>query len=460
MKPRSPILFHLLTGITICWLALSTVRADTELPASGYSPRSGELTAREMTIAKNAWQYFVTNYQPTTGLVNAVNKYPSTTMWDSASYLAALTAARELGIIDKAEFDRRMLKFLATLNTLVLFRNELPNKAYNTISGQKVDYTNKPGEIGFSALDIGRMLVWLKIIKERYPEYGNSIDNVVLGWDFSHAIDPCGTLYGAYLENGQPKYVQEGRLGYEEYGAAGFQLWGFSPEKAFTPPAHHVIIAQRRLAVDARDPRTTWQPSLITTLPYMLPGLEFGWEPEGVAADRQKHLRKQAENVWLSQKSRWETDKILTARADFSLPQAPWHIQDTVWGNGYAWNSVGDDGRDYTRFAQVSTKAVFALWALWDTPYTDVLMAVTKHLNDPQKGWYEGRQEATGDTNAALTLSTNATVLEALFFKHNAGPLFDARRAKKESYFTRRVADDYTPVGHCLPGENAVRRTP
>jgi hypothetical protein len=101
----------------------------------------------------------------------------------------------------------------------------------------------------------------------------------------------------------------------------------------------------------------------------MLPGLEFGWEPEGVAADRQKHLRKQAENVWLSQKSRWETDKILTARADFSLPQAPWHIQDTVWGNGYAWNSVGDDGRDYTRFAQVSTKAVFALWAC-GTPRT------------------------------------------------------------------------------------------
>ena len=159
MKPRSPILFHLLTGITICWLALSTVRADTELPASGYSPRSGELTAREMTIAKNAWQYFVTNYQPTTGLVNAVNKYPSTTMWDSGSYLAALTAARELGIIDKAEFDRRMLKILATINKLDLFRNELPNKAYNTLTAQKVNYTNKPGEIGFSALDIGRMLV-------------------------------------------------------------------------------------------------------------------------------------------------------------------------------------------------------------------------------------------------------------------------------------------------------------
>ncbi|WP_159175207.1 DUF3131 domain-containing protein, partial [Klebsiella pneumoniae] len=74
-------------------------------------------------------------------------------------------------------------------------------------------YQNKPGEIGYSALDIGRMLIWLKVIKERYPEYSNSIDNVVLGWDFSHVVDPCGTLYGAYLENGQPKYVQEGRLG-------------------------------------------------------------------------------------------------------------------------------------------------------------------------------------------------------------------------------------------------------
>ena len=54
MKPRSLIFFHLLTGIMICWLALSTVRAETGLPASNYAPRSGELTVREMTIAKNA----------------------------------------------------------------------------------------------------------------------------------------------------------------------------------------------------------------------------------------------------------------------------------------------------------------------------------------------------------------------------------------------------------------------
>ena len=44
----------------------------------------------------------------------------------------------------------------------------------------KVDYLNKPGEIGFSSIDIGRMLLWLKIIKERYPEFANDVDNVVL----------------------------------------------------------------------------------------------------------------------------------------------------------------------------------------------------------------------------------------------------------------------------------------
>lgn len=91
--------FPLLAGLMALWLSLSGAQAATGLPAAEYAPRSGELTPREMTIARNAWQYFVANFQPTTGLVNAVNKYPSTTMWDSASYLAAMTAARELGIM-------------------------------------------------------------------------------------------------------------------------------------------------------------------------------------------------------------------------------------------------------------------------------------------------------------------------------------------------------------------------
>ena len=63
MKLKSLFSFPLLAGLMACWILLSEVQAATGLPASEYEPRSGELTPREMAIAKNAWQYFVSNYQ-------------------------------------------------------------------------------------------------------------------------------------------------------------------------------------------------------------------------------------------------------------------------------------------------------------------------------------------------------------------------------------------------------------
>jgi len=77
MKLKALLFFPLLAGFMALWMTLSQARAG-DLPASDYAPRSGKLTAQEMTMARNAWQYFVANYQPTTGLVNAVNKYPPT----------------------------------------------------------------------------------------------------------------------------------------------------------------------------------------------------------------------------------------------------------------------------------------------------------------------------------------------------------------------------------------------
>ncbi|EKB86110.1 hypothetical protein HMPREF1308_01465 [Klebsiella pneumoniae subsp. pneumoniae WGLW5] len=108
----------------------------------------------------------------------------------------------------------------------------------------------------------------------------------------------------------------------------------------------------------------------------------------------------------------------------------------------------------------MTTKAVFVLWTLWETEYTDALMAVTTHLNDPQRGWFEGRVEATGDVNATLTLSTNAMVLEALFYKHNAGPLFKNGLADDNSYFAHRATDEFNPPRRCLPGERVMRSAP
>lgn len=464
MKLKVLFFFPLLAGLMAFWLSFSSAQAATELPASEYAPRSGELTPREMTIAKNAWQYFVANYQPTTGLVNAVNKYPSTTMWDSASYLAAMTAARELGIIDKAEFDRRMLKFLATLNKLDLFRNELPNKAYNTLSGQKVNYQNKPGEIGFSALDIGRMLIWLKVIKERYPEYSNSIDNVVLGWDFSHAVDPCGTLYGAYLENDQPKYVQEGRLGYEEYGAAGFQLWGFNTCQAIRPQPYELAeIYCVLVPYDSRDPRQTSQHNYVVTESYVLYGMEFGFDNP---TDRDNSprdyshpwMKNFADRVYQAQENRYAITGILTARSEHQLDKSPYFVYDTVFSDGFNWNTITDKGQYVPNSAAVSLKAALGMWALWNSPYTDRLLDTIENANEEGKGYYEGLYENGDGPINEFTANNNGIMLEALLFKKEGKLLqFNSDNPKNHDFapslWEKKLVDLFEP-------NNALRNRP
>nr|MDQ6120360.1 DUF3131 domain-containing protein [Klebsiella pneumoniae subsp. pneumoniae] len=94
-----------------------------------------------------------------------------------------------------------------------------------------------------------------------------------------------------------------------------------------------------------------------------------------------KAMRERAEGIWLSQKTRWTQDKVLTARADFSLTQAPgtWKIPSGEW---LRLEYARGRREVLPRLAQVTTKAVFVLWTLWETEYTDALMAVTTHLND------------------------------------------------------------------------------
>ena len=168
--------------------------------------------------------------------MNAVGAYPSTTLWDTASYISGLVAAYELGIIDKRTFDSRATKLIGTLRNLSLFNGEAPNKVYNTQTGEKVNYANQPGEVGYSVLDMGRMLVWLRILKERYPYLANGVDNVPLRWNFCNIVNEDGRLFGSLVRgDGSTRYVQEGRLGYEEYAAKGFALWGVDVWGALDP---------------------------------------------------------------------------------------------------------------------------------------------------------------------------------------------------------------------------------
>ena len=390
-----------------------------------YAPRRGFLSERELRAARVAWHYFEKFTQETTGLANSVGNYPSTTLWDTASYIAGAVAAYELCLIEKPEFDRRMTQLLTTVKGLELFRKELPNKVYHTKTGAKVDYTNKPGEIGFSALDIGRFLVWMRIIKNRYPYLGNTVDSVLLKWDFSNVIDSEGLLMGSYVdkETGETVYVQEGRLGYEEYAAKGFALWGFRPLLAHrAEPFLTASIYGVQVPYDGRDPRIFHSQNYVVTESYLQDGLELGFDmphddssPDWLHSDGWR--AEFADRIYQVQENRWRHTGFMTARSEHNVKGPPYFTYDTIFSDGYPWNTVTPRGDYVPDHAAVASKAALGLWALWDTDYTDVLYDAIIELYDPENGMFEGLYERGQGRVAIFTANNNGIILTSLLHK-------------------------------------------
>lgn len=390
-----------------------------------YRPRRGFLNERELRAAKVAWHYFEKFTQESTGLANSVGNYPSTTLWDTASYIAGAVAAYELCLIEKPDFDRRMTRLLTTIKGLELFRNEMPNKVYHTKSGLKVDYTNKAGEIGFSALDIGRFLVWMRILKNRYSHLGNTIDAVLLKWDFSNTISEEGLLFGAFVdeETGETVYAQEGRLGYEEYAAKGFALWGFRPILAHrAEPFLTAAIFGISVPYDGRDPRVFHSQNYVVTESYLQDGLELGFDlphdthtPDWLHSDGWR--AEFADRIYEVQENRWRRTGFMTARSEHNVKGPPYFTYDTIFSDGYPWNTVTPRG-DYTPdHAAVAAKAALGLWALWDTEYTDVLYEAIIELYDPENGMYEGLYERGQGRVEIYTANNNGIILTSLLHK-------------------------------------------
>ncbi|HEX2526662.1 MAG TPA: DUF3131 domain-containing protein [Geminicoccus sp.] len=408
-----------------------------------YQARRGPLSPQEMEIARRAWKYFATFTQEKTGLVNAVGRYPSTTLWDTASYVSGAVAAYELGIIPKSEFDLRMYKLLGTFRKLKLFRGELPNKVYQTETGEMVDYGNKPGEVGFSALDIGRFLVWMRILKDRYPYLGNSVDGVLLRWNYSNVIDENGTLYGAKVgKKKETVYLQEGRLGYEEYAAKGFMLWGFKPTAArMAKPLATIPICGVDVPYDARDPRVFQTQNYVVTEGYILDGMEMNWDlPGDFSSDDATHTEgwraEFADRIYKVQECRYETTGMMTARSEHNVQGGPFFVYDTIFSSGYAWNTVSPRGDYSPDYAAVATKAAFGMWALWDTHYTGILYNAISDLFDEERGYYEGLLENGDGPIDVFTSNNNGILLAALLYKAQGKILTPPREPGAEVWFT------------------------
>lgn len=384
---------------------------------------SDSLTAQEMKFAKIAWSFFENNYQDSTGFVNSVQYYPSTTFWDVASYMHALCSAYELGLIDSAKFDKRMQKIFSSLESMKLFNDSLPNKVYDTRTLQMTNYGNKPVEegVGWSAMDIGRFFSFVIRVRNNYPQYSERLNKAIGRWHIDKIIKD-GTLQGVMFstKDNSVKIVQEGKLGYEEYAAKGISFAGYDVSEAlsYTDFTKFVDVYGVDIAIDTREVKYYPAYNYITSEPYILDGLEYGWDVNS---------KELAYRVFIVQKKRYEKTGIVTCVSEDHVDREPYFIYNCVYADGEKWNCVSESGEKVHELKQISTKAAFAWWVLYDDPYAETLFNSVKNLYDEKNGWYAGRYEKTDSVNKAITANTNGVILEALNYKLR-GPLVKMKR--------------------------------
>lgn len=388
----------------------------TELTLQAPRP----LDAADRAAAERAWRYIQNNTRPETGWVDSVDGFPSSTLWDQGSYLLALVAAERLDLIDPDEFQARTGQLLNSFENIPLFEGKLPNKAYNTQTLEMVDYTNKttPDGIGWSALDIARMLMAFRSLEKLNPEYGNRIRNLLARWDLQ-AMAFEGEMWGALRENGETVYKQEGRLGYEQYGARSAAMWGMDVLQAVSSRRAMDLVDVEGIdvAADMRRADVFRAITPILSEPYVLQAMELGLDSEN---------RIMAERVFKAQEARYRRTGIPTAVSEDHINQAPYFLYSSVYSNGEPWAVVTEDGDFHPELRTQSVKASFAWDALYNNEYTDILRDNIQDIGDPEKGWPAGIYEADQSINDVYTLNTNAIVIEAIHYIEN-GPIWRIR---------------------------------
>lgn len=383
---------------------------------------NGELCEADLQMARIAWTYFENNYNPETGLVNAVNNFPSTTMWDTGSALAATVAALDFGFIEKKEFDDRITAMIGSLARMKLFNDEAPNKVYNTKTLQMVDYANKPTDlgIGVSALDLARLMSWTNTLSCMHPKYRQGVKSTLSRWKYDRIIKDQ-QMYGLAvnkLDANNIKVWQEGRLGYEQYAGKIFQKYGFDTAVASSYENKYrgdIDIMGVSIAHDTRDPREWHANNYVLTESYTMDAMELGLDDENTPLVR---------NIFDVQKKRWLDTGIVTAISEDNIDQAPWFLYNTIYNAGQTWQTTNSSDVSYDHLKTISVKAAMSMAMLFpDDEYSSVLMNAIESAYDIEKGWYSGIYENGAGYNKVTTANTNGVILSGFLYK-KYGSLF------------------------------------
>lgn len=371
------------------------------LKAAEASP---PFSALDQETARLAWAYFQSARNSSTGLFDSISKYHAATMWDVGSGLAGLVSAFELGLTTHEEFNGNMKAILKTLQQISLYNGELPNREYDVRKGHFLDAHSRASSrgSGWSSLDIGRLLIWLKIIAQWYPELKEPAEAVVRRWRFDR-LRLNGQSNGVLLDGNSEKLRQEGRLGYEQYAAAGYALWSVPLPEAqgykYTEPFQVLEVPLLR---DKRDL------AYLTSEPFILATLELG--PVDPVFDGL------VQAVYQVQQKRWQTTGVLTAASEDAIDQEPWFLYNTISFGNDAWVCISPGGHLFPRSRTLSTKAAMAWSVIYDDDYARLLRAKVQDLNDSALGYFAGVYEG-GGANESLNINTNAVILEAMLYR-------------------------------------------
>jgi hypothetical protein len=368
------------------------------------APLSSAEKQRYLEIARTAWKYFAVHADPRTGLVRATPTWANTTLWDIGGQLIAMHAARELGIVSPADHAREMKKVLATLAKAPLYHGITFHRVYSTETGSPYNVT------GWSATDLGRFLVALKLIATTEPEYAADIAAIVKRNDFSQLVNN-GYLVGQLIIQGaNPLTFQEGRIGYEQYSAAGFNAWGANVANALSVKqnAAPVQVFGVPLFADKRfDDR-------LLSEPFILYGLELGLE--GDYADL-------ARNVLRAQEARYaQTGKLTIATEDAVSVPPDYFYYYCVFCKGKPFTvEMVSSGAERDQPRWVSTKGALGWDAIMPSDYTKKAVAGVAGALDPKLGWTSGVYEGSGKSTKTVDINTSAVLVEVAFYQLRGG---------------------------------------
>lgn len=136
----------------------------------------------------------------------------------------------------------------------------------------------------------------------------------------------------------------------------------------------------------------------------------------------------------------------MTARSEHQVDGAPFFVYDSIWANGFAWSTL--DPSDVYRPERAAIAAI-GMRALWETPYTDLLMEAVGDLSTEDSGFYEGLYENGNGYIPLQTANNNGIILASLLYKEQ-GPILKKLNGNTQVWDTAFTHQD-TRAKRCLP---------